>query len=708
MNALHGAVPITKGANTNMRTARHLACIILILSLAVVSHAQAPAPQQSATKQASPVPALPADIPASATKYAYLLAGNRAGNFAMLTSANVLQTFLEYNDRGRGPQLRTRIVLSSTSVPREIEVTGHDYLKGPVSEHFSYDAGTASWKNKGEQGEKPAPPNAFYSRFSESPEEAALVIRAALNTPDHKLPLLPAGEAQVERVGDQQVQAGGKSLTVTEYDVTGFGFSPYPVWLDPDKQLFASGSEWSTVIREGWEPVWPTLLKAQNSAQAARNAKLAKELAQKPTGQLVFQHANLFDSESATVQPGMTVVIKDNRIKSVLPDNALKNVPAGAQIIDATGKTLLPGLWDMHVHLSEDDGLLNIAAGVTTVRDLANDIDKLMAMRKSFDTGEAIGPRVVMAGFIDGPGPYQGPTKILADTPEQARRFVDRYKMLGYEQIKIYSSLKPELVPVIIDEAHKNGLRVSGHIPAFMSATQAVQDGYDEIQHINFIFLNFWFDRVKDTRTPARFTEVAQHAAELDLKSQPVQNFIALLKERHVDIDPTVGIFEGMFLARPGSVDPQFAEVADRMPPQVRRGFLGGGLPVPDGMDQRYRDSAQALLNMVNLLYTSGVPIVAGTDSLAGFALHSELEYYVKAGIPAPKVLQIATLGAARIMKHDGQSGSIAPGKLADVILIDGDPTTRISDIRRVKTVVKDGVVYDSTAVYKAMGVAPY
>ncbi len=692
-----------------MRTARHLACIALILSLPIVSHAQAPASQQSTAKQASPVPALPSEIPASATKYAYLLAGNRAGNFAMWTSAaDTLQTFLEYNDRGRGPQLKTRIALSSTSVPREIEVTGHDYLKGSVNERFSYNDGKASWKNKGEQGEKPAPPNAFYSRFSESPEEAALVVRAALNSPDHKLPLLPAGEAQVERVGDTPVQAGGKSLVVTQYAVSGFGFSPYPIWLDPDKQLFAAGSEWSTVIREGWESVWPTLLKAQESAQAERNTRLAKELAKKPAGRLVFRHANLFDSETATIKPGMTVVINGNRIEAVEADNALKNIPAGAQVIDATGKTLIPGLWDMHVHLSEDDGMLNIAAGVTTVRDLANDIDKLMAMRKSFDSGEAIGPRVIMAGFIDGPGPYQGPTKILASTPEQARQFVDRYKMLGYEQIKIYSSVNPELVPVIIDEAHKNGLRVSGHIPAFMSAQQAVEEGYNEIQHINFIFLNFWFDRVKDTRTPARFTEVAQHAAELDLKSQPVQNFIALLKERHVDIDPTVGIFEGMFLARPGSVDPQFAEVADRMPPQVRRGFLGGGLPVPEGMDQRYRDSAQALLNMVNLLYTSGIPIDAGTDTLAGFALHSELEYFVKAGIPAPQVLQIATLGAARIMKHDGQSGSITPGKLADVVLIDGNPATRISDIRRVKTVVKDGVVYDSTAVYRAMGVAPY
>lgn len=691
-----------------MHTSRRFGWLVVVLVLVGLGQAQAP-DQKPAAKQQSPVPELPADIPASATKYAILLMGNRAGTFATWTTgADTLQTFYEYNDRGRGPQLRTRVVLAPNSVPREIAVTGHDYLKGAVNEHFSYNDGKASWKNKGEQGEKAAPANAFYSRFADAPEEGALMVRAALKASGNTLPLLPAGEARVERVGDSRVQAGGKTLELTEYNILGIGFSPTPVWLDADQHLFAVGTGWYSIVREGWESVWPNLLKAQENAQAERNRKLAKELATKPGGALVFRHANLFDSETATVKPGTTVIVKGNRIETVAPDNAVKNIPADAQVIDATGKTLIPGLWDMHVHLSEDDGMLNIAAGVTTVRDMANDIDKIMAMSKSFDAGEAIGPRVIMAGIIDGPGPYQGPTKILADTPEQARQFVDRYKQLGYEQIKIYSSVRPDLVPVIIDEAHKNGLRVSGHIPAFMTAQQAVEDGYNEIQHINFIFLNFMFDRVKDTRTPARFTEVAQHAGELDLKSPPVQNFIALLKEKHVDIDPTVGIFEGMFLARPGSVDPQFAEVADRMPPQVRRGFLGGGLPVPEGMDQRYRDAAQAMLNMVDLLYTSGIPIVAGTDSLAGFALHSELEYYVKAGIPAPTVLQIATLGAARIMKHDGQSGSIAPGKLADMDLIDGDPATRISDIRRVKTVVKDGVVYDSTTVYQAMGVAPY
>jgi imidazolonepropionase-like amidohydrolase len=274
-------------------------------------------------------------------------------------------------------------------------------------------------------------------------------------------------------------------------------------------------------------------------------------------------------------------------------------------------------------------------------------------------------------------------------------------------QIKIYSSVKPSLVPAIIDEAHKNGLRVSGHIPAFMTAEQAVNEGYDEIQHVNFLFLNFWFDSVPDTRTPARFVAVAQKASQLDLQSPKVQQFVALLKAHHTVLDPTLNVFENMFVARKGTIDPGYAAVADRMPPNVRRGFLTGGLPVPDGMDQRYRDAFKATERMVKMMYDAGLPILAGTDAFAGFAYHRELELYVDAGIPAPDVLRIATLGAARVMKLDGQLGTVEPGKLADIILVDGHPAANISDIRKVSLVMKDGVVYRPAALDSAVGIKP-
>ncbi len=399
------------------------------------------------------------------------------------------------------------------------------------------------------------------------------------------------------------------------------------------------------------------------------------------------------------------MIVTGNRIQAVGKDGEV-TVPAGYEVVDARGKTLLPGLWDMHVHLGESDGLFNLASGVTTVRDLANDIDQLQDMRRRWESGEAIGPRVLMAGFMDGPGPYAGPTKVLVSTEQQALEWVDRYAKLGYVQIKLYSSLDPKLVAPVVKRAHELGLRVSGHIPNGMSAEQAVRAGYDEIQHANFLVLNFLDPKI-DTRTPARFSEVAKQAADLDLDSPRVKSFIALLKEHGTVSDPTLAAFEGMFIGEPGKVDPTLAAVADRLPPQVQRGLYGGGLNPPADQAQRYRDSYQTMKNLVKALHDAGVTIVAGTDGLAGFTLHRELELYVDSGIPAPEVLRIATLGAARVMKRDQDLGSVAPGKLADLILVDGDPASRISDIRRVVLTVKDGVTYDPNAIWASVGVKP-
>jgi imidazolonepropionase-like amidohydrolase len=299
------------------------------------------------------------------------------------------------------------------------------------------------------------------------------------------------------------------------------------------------------------------------------------------------------------------------------------------------------------------------------------------------------------------------PIGLLADDSLAARRAVAWYAAHGYEQIKIYSSMKPELVPGIIADAHAQGLRVSGHVPAFMRAEEVVRLGFNEVQHANFLMLNF-MDSVKDTRSMARFSAVAQHGAELDIGSQPVRDFIALFKSRGVDIDPTLVAFEDWFTARPGQLGPSETAIAERMPPQVRRSFYAGGLPVPPGMDQRYRDSYRAMLRIVKAMYEGGVPVVAGTDaSPLGFAYFRELELYVEAGIPAPRVLQLATIGAARVMHHDDERGSITVGKLADLVLVNGDPTQRISDIRRTSLVVKNGRIYRPAELYGALGVKP-
>ncbi|HLX09492.1 MAG TPA: amidohydrolase family protein [Thermoanaerobaculia bacterium] len=659
---------------------------------------------------ASAPPPAPAAAAGAEQRYTVELAGNRAGLATSRAGADgVWNIGYEFNDRGRGPKVAVQVVLDRRGLPVRLDVTGNDYQKNPVSEHFEWTEGKASWKNPAEQGQRDVGGGggggrAFYLDMEGSPLELGLLARAML-TAGGSLQLLPDGDATIEKVTTAFAQGPGFSRSVTLYAINGLDLSPTYVWLDDQEGLFAIHDGWSNVVLEGWEGAMVGLVKAQDQVAAARDRQLAARLARRPGERLVIRNARLFDPETLSSRAGMTVVVAGDRIEKVAADRDVQ-APFGAEVVDAGGKALLPGLWDCHVHLSPVDGRLHLAAGVTTVRDMANDIDQLQDMRRRWESGEAVGPRVLMAGFIDSPGPYAGPSKVLVSTREEALAAVDRYQQLGYVQIKLYSSLDPQLVPPIIARAHQLGLRLSGHIPNGMIAEQAVEAGFDEIQHVNFLFLNFLTG--VDTRTPQRFVAVAEHAADLDLASPEVRNFLALLKRRHIDIDPTVNAFEGLFTNRPGVMPAAWAEVADRLPPQLRRNLLaGGGVPVPAGKEEQYRKSFQACLAMVKALYDNGIAIVAGTDATAGFALHRELELYVAAGIPAPVALYDATLGPARIMKRDQDLGTIAPGKLADLILVDGDPATRIADIRRVVLTVKGGVVYDPADIYRSLGVKP-
>jgi hypothetical protein len=641
------------------------------------------------------------------TRYAVLIMEKPAGVQTSTVGADGARTLTyEYNDRGRGPKLTARVRLDAAGVPVSMDIDGVDYIKAPVDERFTFADGVARWKNSAESGEQKLTDRAFYLSTQGLPEELGWLAHALLQAPGQRMALLPAGEASIKRGDELNIGEGTNKRHVTAYLIEGLGFSPSTVWLDDDQKFFAAVDRFISIVREGWEASVPKLLEKQEALANERTAALARSLIHKPLEPVAITNANVFDAATGQSMPGSTVVIEGNRIRAVGKDGAVR-IPSQARRVDAGGKALLPGLWDMHVHVSPNDGLLHMAAGVTSVRDLANDNDGLLKTKRDIDNGKAIGPRIVMRGFMDGRGPYTGPTKVFVDTEAEARAAIDNYAKLGYDGIKVYSSIKPELVPTIIKLAHAKGLRVSGHVPAFMTAQQFVEAGADEIQHINFVFLNFFFDEVKDTRTPARFIAVAERGATLDLGSERVRSFVRLLKDRNVVVDPTLTVFEGLFTDRPGKVSASYAAMADRLPPQVRRSLLAGGLPVPEGKDARYRESQRATLRMTKLLYDSGITIVPGTDGLPGFTLHRELELYAQAGISAPDVLRIATLGAARVARRDQELGSITPGKLADMVLVAGDPAKRISDIRRPTLVIKDGAFYEPAALYKALGIKP-
>jgi hypothetical protein len=631
-----------------------------------------------------------------------LIQGNPAGTQTVEAQADgTVRAEYSYNDRGRGDHIVATWKLDSAGVPIEYNGRGNDYMKAPVEEHFEMNNGRARWKNRSEQGEQAVSGEAFYLPMNAPPEFSGVLARALLKAPNHKLPLLPAGEATLEQAG--KVTSGNTEFT--EYRISGLGFSPQTIWLIHNRTS-ASVSPWFSVVPDGFEASIPQLRDAQQRTEVAWSERIARALAHVPRGDLVIRNARLFDPRDLSVTPAMSVVVNGERIVRVGPDADVKP-SANAEMIDAKGRFVMPGLWDNHQHFSDNDGALDLANGVTSARDMANDTDTFLQRVTRFDNGSELGPRVLKAGIIDGTGEFAGPTKMRVDTAEQAIQDVDWYADHGYAQIKIYSSIKPELVPIIADHAHARGLRVSGHVPALMSARQFVEGGADEIQHLNFIVLNFLFPEVKETRNRDRFTKVAERAHEFIPDKPEVRDFINFLGQHHTVLDPTISIFESLFCGDPSAITPGLEEIVPRFPPQVRRAMLSGALEVPREKESAYHEAFPAMLRLLKAIHDAGVTIIPGTDALAGYTLHHELELYTRAGIAPAEVLRMATWTPALVMGVNKDRGVIAPGKLADMILVDGDPTKNIRDINRITTVIKGGKVYDPTAIEKALGITP-
>jgi imidazolonepropionase-like amidohydrolase len=603
-----------------------------------------------------------------------------------------------FNDRGRGDHIIATWKLDAAGVPIEYSGSGNDYMKSPVTETFSLSGGKAKWHSRSEQGETAVSAESFYIPANPPPEIMSVLARALLKSPNHTLPLLPAGEAHITTVGT--------SGDLTLYHITGLDFSPTPVWLDHDGNAGATISGWISVVPTTRAGTVGTLTTEQTKADSAWSARLAKQLTHAPAADLLIRNARLFDPRDLSVTSGTSVLVRTGHIVRVAPDSAL-HASQGTQVIDAGGKFLMPGLWDNHQHFSGVDGALDLANGITSARDMANDLEDFPARVARFDAGTELGPRVFKAGIIDGTGPLAGPTRMRVDTPAEALKDVAWYADHGYGQIKIYSSVKPQLVPLIADAAHARGLRVSGHVPAFMSAQMFVDAGADEIQHMNFIVLNFLFDQVKDTRGTTRFTAVAEHAHELGPNDPKVQAFVRFLKAHHTVLDPTMSIFESMFSGDPAGPPPALEKIVPRFPAQVRRSQLSGALTMPKDKEAAYKEAFPAMLHLLKMLADAGITIVPGTDALSGYTLLHELELYARAGIPPAQVLRMATLTSAQVVGVDRERGTIAAGKLADMVLIDGDPTAHIEDIHNATLVIKGGNIYQPPQIETALGITP-
>ena len=581
-------------------------------------------PQVVPAPAPAPLPEPPRAVAAPVTvKRIYFSTGRSSGSEVTTTSADgtVTDTY-DVLENGRGPHVEAKIRVDGGGVIASLEAKGHHTMGTPIEETFSREGGHASYHSHEERGEVEASPSAFFLPMAPLPVAYGLLASALLKA-GGTLPLLPGGEAHLEKIGDLSIAKGAEARHVTGYAIYGTDLVATYVWMNDDGSWFGNVDAWSSIVPEGWDGAIKPLVDLQDGYDRKHDAVVAARLARKPPpAGVALVHARVLDVQRGRWIADQTIVVVGDRIASVGPSRSAK-VPGGAEVVDLAGKALLPGLWDMHSHLDTADGALDIASGVTTARDVGNDPDKLDDWKKRYDDGTAIGPHVFRMGFIEGRGEKAASSRITAETVEEAKAAVAFYAARGYDGMKIYNSIRPELIPIITKEAHARGMSVTGHIPVHVLAREAVEQGYDGIEHVNMLFLNFFATHETDTRDTTRFTLVGEKAASLDLKSKPVTDFFALLREKKTVIDPTVDAFEDLLVGKQGQILPDLEPMVRRLPVQVARGFLLGGLP-RDGKDDLYARSYDQCLAMVKALADAKVTVVAGTDELAGLMLHHE------------------------------------------------------------------------------------
>jgi hypothetical protein len=366
----------------------------------------------------------------------------------------------------------------------------------------------------------------------------------------------------------------------------------------------------------------------------------------------------------------------------------------------------------MHAHVEPTELLQNLAAGVTAVRDVGNSNATLAELRGRVERGEVLGPRISANGFIEGKSPFSSQADFVADSLPEALAAIDWYAAHGYRQLKLYNSIRPEWVKPMVAHARELGLRTGGHVPAFMTARQAVEAGFDELHHINQVTLNFLVGKTDDTRTLLRFNLVGDKAADLRLNDRRTQDFLALLKGKGTVVDATMTAFEAQYTQRQGQPNPSYAMVAANLPAVMQRGLLSAEVDMDDVKAKRWSASWKVMMDLLRRMHVAGIPLVAGTDSTAGFGLQRELELYVQAGIPAAQALKIATWNGAKYSDRLAEIGSIERGKRADLLLVDGDPVADIRAVRRVALVIQglndETRALSPAALYQAMGVLPF
>jgi imidazolonepropionase-like amidohydrolase len=492
--------------------------------------------------------------------------------------------------------------------------------------------------------------------------------------------LLPAGEVRIHLSGVNNFATTTEPLT--RYTVHGVTWGSETVWLNQQNQIAAIvGGDAEEDRVEFVRPRYQSALK-DFVTQAAEDAVADTETAARrvralATGSFALTHATIIDPEKDSTITNATLVVRDGKLAAVGTDIKL---PRGIRTLDATGKFILPGLWDTHAHFEQWEwGPAYLACGITSVRDVGNEIEFLVPVRNSLNAGRGLGPRMYAAGLIDSdPGSL---TSEHAEDPDRARAIVRRYHELAYQEIKIYQSLKPELIPVVTAEAHRLGMKVTGHIPTGTDALTAVRDGMDMINHISFV------------------TRVIRSAgtSAVNADSSEAKTAINLFLQDHTIIEPTLARSEFNLhpQRRPFS---DFEPAVSRLPPELAIVLNNAG--IDQAREQRAAVAFQAALDTTRILYQAGVPILAGSDQVVpGSSLHRELELLVQAGLSPLEAIRSATILPARVLGVT-ESGMIEPGMRADLVVLDGNPLLNISNVRRVHWTIAGGKLFQPDTLW--------
>ena len=656
-----------------------------------------------ATQAQVPVEQL-ANPPEGARAFTILSTSGENGHSYMWTTADgTLMSRESILVGGQKAEVDQEVKLGPDHMPALWVVRGFT-PEGDAAETFRIEGQRASWTSPVDKGESLYTAPTFYvSMHGTIAGTVSLLNESLLAAPDKSMPLLPGGRARAEKLTEMVVGQGRRQQKVVAWAVTGLGPSPRVAWMTPDGKFFGlvSGLAW---LPAGYEDSLKPLQKAQDEALAARSPVIAHRMLTTANSPVAFEHVRAF-VDGTHFADDQTVVVEGTKIAAV-GSASTTQVPAGARVIDGSGKTLVPGLWDCHMHVRNDfSGPFLLSLGITSARDPGNNNDLTMARAKRRAAGDLLAPHVYPSSLIDGKGPNTSQLGTVVTSQAEAAAAVDKAKAEGFDAVKIYGTFNPAWVTATAAEAHRVGLHVHGHLPAGMRTSEAIADGYDEITHIYFVMMEAMPKDVVDTSNGmGRFDGTGRYAKDVDLDKPPIAPLLATMAAKHIYADPTLVVAESLFVPENGDLSPAYAPYMGTLPPAMERGFRQGGFAVPKDLTREdFRRSFDKLAALVALMHKDGIPIVAGTDG-SGMELVRELELYVKIGFTPEEALEAATIVPARLLGVENSTGAVTVGRNADLVLVEGNPSHRIGDLRNTRWVMMDGHLMDADELRTVSG----